>query len=153
KEVPGTAALNQTGFAAVNSVSCTSPGNCTAGGEYNDASDRGQAFTVTQTGGTWAKAKEVPGIATLNTSGNATGVAVLCASAGTCSADGSSDVNLRSVPNQGQVFVANEANGTWGRAREIPGTAALNTGGNAGVAWVSCASAGNCSADGSYTDG
>jgi len=150
-EVPGTAALNQTGFAQVNSVSCTSPGNCTAGGEYDDSSGHIQAFVATQANGIWRKAKEVPGIATLNTSGSATIAAVSCASAGNCSADGSYDVGPGF--HQGQVFVANEVNGTWGKAKEIPGTAALNAGGNAGVAWVSCASAGNCSADGSYTDG
>jgi hypothetical protein len=32
EEVPGTAALNQGGFAYVGSVSCASPGNCAAGG-------------------------------------------------------------------------------------------------------------------------
>jgi hypothetical protein len=41
----------------------------------------------------------------------------------------------------------------WGSAQEVPGTAALNTGGNAEINSVSCASAGNCTAGGSYTDG
>ena len=39
-----------------------------------------------------------------------------------------------------------------GTAEEVPGTAALNRGGNATIASVSCASAGNCNAGGSYTD-
>ena len=42
--------------------------------------------------------------------------------------------------------------GTWGTAREVPGTAARNLGGDADVISVSCASAGNCSAGGSYED-
>src|SRR6516162_9675591 len=41
--------------------------------------------------------------------------------------------------------------GTWGRAREVPGTAALNHV-YAQVNSVSCASAGNCAAGGSYID-
>jgi hypothetical protein len=41
--------------------------------------------------------------------------------------------------------------GTWGTAREVPGTAALNHG-DAQVNSVSCASAGNCAAGGWYTD-
>jgi hypothetical protein len=41
---------------------------------------------------------------------------------------------------------------TWGTAKEIPGTAALNKGGDAQITSVSCASAGHCSAGGSYTD-
>jgi hypothetical protein len=149
QEVPGTAALNIDGGAQVSSVSCASPGNCTAGGFYSDSSGQ-QAFAATQANGTWGNAKEVPGTAALNTSGNATIAAVSCASPGNCSADGSYDVGPGF--HQGQAFVANEVNGTWGKAKEIPGTAALNAGGNAGVAGVSCASAGNCSVGGSYTD-
>jgi hypothetical protein len=42
--------------------------------------------------------------------------------------------------------------GTWGEAIEVPGTAALNTGGGAGIVLVSCTSAGNWSAGGDYTD-
>jgi hypothetical protein len=40
----------------------------------------------------------------------------------------------------------------WGKAGEVLGIAALNAGGLALVGTVSCASAGNCSAGGSYTD-
>ena len=153
KEVPGTAALNQTGFAAVYSVSCASAGNCNAGGEYNDSSGRGQAFVVTQTNGTWGKAKEVPGIGALNQGGGAgvNGAAVYsmsCASAGNCSAGG----NYKDGSGHFQVFVVTKVNGTWGTAKEVPGTATLNTGGNAAIASVSCASAGNCSTGGNYTD-
>ena len=43
--------------------------------------------------------------------------------------------------------------GTWGTAKEVPGTATLNQGGYATIASVSCASAGNCSAGGVYKDG
>jgi len=37
-----------------------------------------------------------------------------------------------------QAWVASEAGGRWGRAEEVPGTAALNAGGNAAVTSVSC---------------
>jgi hypothetical protein len=40
----------------------------------------------------------------------------------------------------------------WGTAKEVPGTAALNQGGNAEITSVSCASAGSCGAGGFYTD-
>src|SRR5262249_26237541 len=52
-----------------------------------------------------------------------------------------------------QAFVVNLTNGTWGRAIEVPGAAALNTGGDASVDSVSCVSAGNCTAVGNYRDG
>ena len=62
-EVPGTAALNQGGDAAILSVSCRSAGNCSAGGIYKDSSGRSQAFVVNQKNGTWSTAEEVPGFA------------------------------------------------------------------------------------------
>jgi hypothetical protein len=43
--------------------------------------------------------------------------------------------------------------GTWHAAIEVPGTAALNRGGNAVVDSLSCGSTSNCSAVGTYTDG
>lgn len=42
--------LKAGGFTAVNSVSCTTPGNCSAGGYYNGDSSR-EAFVVTQANG------------------------------------------------------------------------------------------------------
>lgn len=42
--------------------------------------------------------------------------------------------------------------GSWGRAIQVPGLGALNTGGNATVSSVSCGTAGNCAAAGDYTD-
>ncbi len=52
----------------------------------------------------------------------------------------------------GAGVAAAASGGTWGAAREVPGAAALNQGGNALVDSVSCALAGNCAAGGFYTD-
>jgi hypothetical protein len=143
-EVPGTAALSVGGAAEVVSASCPSAGNCSAGGWYGDTGGRVQAFVVNEVHGTWKTAIEVPGLAALNyqiTEFHG----VSCASAGNCSAGGTyTDGSGRS-----QVFVVNEVHGTWRTAIEVPGTAALNTGGFAGLESISCASAGNCSAGGS----
>jgi hypothetical protein len=73
---------------------------------------------------------------------------VSCPSAGNCTVGGSYSDSSGNL----QAFVADEVNGTWSDAIEIPGTAALNTGGQAQVNSVSCASAGNCAAAGYYTD-
>jgi cytochrome c551/c552 len=146
EEVPGTAALNLGGAAGVNSVSCTSPGTCSAGGNYADASHDLQAFVTDETNGTWGTAEEVPGTAALNQGGEAGVNSVSCSSAGTCSAGG-----LYRGAHHSQAFVVSETNGTWGTAEKVPGTAALNKKG-AAVNSVSCSSAGNCSAAGLYTD-
>jgi cytochrome c551/c552 len=147
KEVPGTATLNQGGQALVSEVSCASAGNCSAGGSYLDSSASYGAFVVTETQGIWGRAEEVPGTATLG--GNAGVDSLSCASAGDCSAGGF----YRDGSGHSQAFVVKQTNGTWGTAKEVPGTATLNQGGDAHIGAISCASAGNCSAGGSYTDG
>jgi cytochrome c551/c552 len=149
KEVPGTAALNKGGAVEIDSVSCATAGNCSAGGYYKDGSGHQQAFVVGETNGAWGTAKEVPGTAALNKGGVAEIASVSCATAGNCSAGGL----YADGSGHTQVFVVGEANGAWGTAKEVPGTAALNKGGAAATASVSCATAGNCSAGGSYLDG
>jgi hypothetical protein len=145
EEVPNTATLNTGGNARIESVSCASAGNCSAGGYYTASSGQ-QAFVVSQAGGNWGQAKEVPGTATLNKGHNAATDSVSCASAGNCSAGGYYTASGL------QAFVVSQAGGNWGQAKELPGTAALNTGGSAAIDSVSCASAGNCSAGGTYAD-
>jgi hypothetical protein len=147
-EVPGTAALNEGGDAQISSVSCATAGNCSAGGQYTDASGHVQAFVVRETGGTWGKAIEVPGTAALNEGGDAQISSVSCATAGDCGAGG----QYTDASGDIQAFVVGETGGTWGTAIEVPGTAALNEGGDALISSVSCATAGNCSAGGQYTD-
>jgi hypothetical protein len=147
-EVPGVGALNVGGSASVGSLSCRQVGYCSAVGSYTDASGHGQPFVVNESKGRWAKAEEVPGVAALS-AGKGAGIGELsCASAGNCSAGGS----YTGASGHGQAFVVNESNGRWGKAEEVPGTAALNAGGGAGVGSLWCPSAGNCSAGGTYTD-
>jgi hypothetical protein len=146
-EVPGTAALNKRGVGELTSVSCASSGNCSAGGSYTDGSG-GQAFVADEVNGIWRTAEEAPGTAALNTGGRAAVTSVSCASAGNCSAGG----HYTDGSGHFEAFVVSEVNGAWGTAVEVPGTAALNGGGNAGIASVSCAAAGHCGAGGFYTD-
>ena len=146
QEVPGTATLNAGGSAQVNSVSCASAGNCTAGGFYKNSSLQQQAFVVSKVNGTWHTAIEVPGTATLNKGGGAAVSSISCASAGNCSAGGA----YEDSSGRGQAFVVSEVNGTWHGAIQVPGTAVTSQIGSAEVLSVSCASAGNCSAGGFY---
>jgi hypothetical protein len=145
-EVPRSGALNAGGSAEVASLSCASAGNCAAGGFYQNSSHRGRAFVVSEKNGTWGKATQVPGVAGLSgASGAATLDSLSCGSAGNCAAGGSYSSN-----GEQQAYVVSEKNGSWGRAIEVPGSAALNTSMSAGVSSVSCASAGNCAVAGTY---
>jgi hypothetical protein len=149
--VPGLASLGGSG--SVSSVSCASAGNCTAIGLYSDPGGLLQLFAVSQRHGRWSKAAEVPGLGALNPAGNETysvGVSqVSCASAGSCAAGG---FYTDKAGNQ-QGFVASEQAGGWGKVMPVPGLAALNKGGDAEVASVSCGAAGNCAAGGGYVTG
>jgi hypothetical protein len=148
EQVPGTGALNQGGFAFIGSVSCGAAGNCSAGGSYQDSSGTYQAFVVSQTSGTWGTAEQVPGTGALNQGRFAETSSVSCASAGNCSAGG----GYKDSAGHEQAFVVSQAHGTWGTAEQVPGTGALNQGGNAFIASVSCTAAGTCGAGGFYTD-
>src|SRR6266567_4113239 len=149
-EVPGLGTLNAGGLARVFSVSCPSAGNCAAGGFYRDRHQHDLGFVVSERNGVWGQAIKVPGIRDLNRGGNASVFSVSCPSAGNCAAGGNyGEVHGASY----QGFVVSEKNGVWGRAIPVPGLAALNKGGDAGVSSVSCAPAGSCTAGGSYADG
>ena len=79
-EVPGTAALNLGGYAAVGSISCPAAHSCAAGGYYKDSSTHGHAFVANETNGTWGKAAEVGGVTAQNND-DAEVNAVSCATA------------------------------------------------------------------------
>ncbi len=120
----------------VGSVSCPSPGNCTAAGLASVASLRH---------GRWGKAVGVPGLFVLAKE-SAVITAVSCGSAGNCVVGG----DYGDGRDIGQGFVAVERHGRWGKAIEVPCLGALNKGGSAAnetsadVFSVSCGSAGNC---------
>lgn len=145
--LPGSAAFSSQkhAFASTNTVSCAGVGSCAAGGYYTDRSFKVQAFVAAQNNGVWGTAVKVPGTTGLNAGGNAAVSPVSCGSAGNCVAGGFYyDGSLHRHP-----FVVEEKNGVWGSAIEVPGTAALNTGGDGpSVDALSCPSAGNCVATG-----
>jgi fibronectin type III domain protein len=146
-EVPGTATLRSQGSALMLSVSCATPGNCAAGGQYSHG-DYSGAFVVDETNGSWGKAIKVPGLDTLPRGTFALVQSISCPTAGNCAAGG-----VYTDGSKAHAFVVDETNGSWGAAIDVPGTATLNTAGDADVASISCTTAGNCSAGGYYRDG
>ena len=70
----------------MNQVSCASPGNCAATGNYTGAQDHNQAFVADEKNGTWeATCDSGPRHLTLADSSADT---VSCASPGNCAAGG-----------------------------------------------------------------
>jgi hypothetical protein len=150
KQVPGSLALNKTGFAQVTSVACATVGNCIAGGFYQDSTWKTQAYIVTETNGIWGTAEEAPGTAALDTgTAGASTSGVSCGGVGNCSVAG----YYNNEANDEEVFVLSENKGVWGTAEEIPNTNKLNTGAKATVGSISCPTTNACTLGGQYTVG
>lgn len=151
--VPGVSALpGGAQSARLGTVSCSSEGNCSAGGCYQAIGcpddTPSQALLVTEKDGVWGKAKAVPGLAALNRGKDAIVDLMSCRSPGNCTAAGTYPTTTNADGNQ-QEFVVSEKNGTCGKAELIPGLAAIDHGQPADNA-LSCASPGNCTIAGNY---
>ncbi len=151
ERIPGLSALPGGSVRALpGAVSCSSAGNCGAGGLYVDKAGNGQAFVVSEKNGKWGNAEEVPGSAALNVGGDAIIEQMSCTLAGGCLAAGTYESD--SSMDQ-QAFVVQEIGGVWGAAEDIPGLDALNAGGVAEVRTLYCVHTGNCTVGGDYNDG
>ena len=136
--------------AYVEGLSCASPGNCAAVGEYYDGTlDEPETFLLSETNGTWSSAvqAELPANAepksnTIHTKG------VSCGSVGSCAVAG----EYFDASNKMQGFLLDETDGSWGRAVEARLPANANPNPGPFIDEVQCASAGNCTAAGSYID-
>jgi hypothetical protein len=144
--MPANAAANPNSISSfLNSVSCPSAGNCTATGIYTDSSGDYQGLLLTETGGTWATGVEATLPAGAAANPDARVGQVSCASAGNCTAigiytDSSGDY---------QGLLLTETAGTWATGIKAPLPAGAT---GASLSSVSCASGGNCTAIGYYTD-
>jgi hypothetical protein len=135
------------------SVSCASPGNCTAVGFFENSDDFRRAFTMTSTDGEWELAQPAEFAEGIqgNVSGQGFGTylrSVSCASPGNCTAVGS----FTNRDEINEPFTMTSTNGEW----ETPQPAQFAEGDQfvaAGLNSVSCASPGNCTAVGSFFDG
>lgn len=148
---------NAIGSPPLTSVSCASPGNCAAVGNYDtDNTDYGDGVLLTETAGHWAT-----GVRAVLPSDSEPAWSpdhqvflnsVSCPSAGNCVAVGSYTVD---GPTGGyeQGVMLSERSGTWqkGVANPLPADANPGSEGEGSALYqVSCASRGNCTAGGYY---
>jgi len=115
--------------------------------DYRDISQLTQAFADTEKDGAWGIAAEIAG--SLNAGGDATAATVSCATSGNCTVGGVFQDNA----NRHQPFVLTETAGSWGQAGRVSGSTAFTSSTETSIAALSCASAGNCVAGGSYSSG
>jgi hypothetical protein len=132
----------------VSALACGSPGNCVAGGSYWSPKSRlTLPFVDRETGGRWAAATAVPGLA--QTSSLASQVtAAGCTSPGNCLLAGyyypAPSMTAR------RAFVLREAGGKWRSVTAIPGVEALDTGQYSEATAATCVRAA-CVVGGFYT--
>jgi hypothetical protein len=99
--------------------------------------------------GRWGNTQLLSGVAALGAGAAWDFVsAVSCGATGYCVAGGVFGGNGTGTYNKG--FLAEERHGVWGKAFQPAGLAALNKGNDGGVGGLSCPSAENCLAYGSY---
>jgi Divergent InlB B-repeat domain len=147
--LPADALVGTGQHVAINSISCSSAGNCTAVGTYLDSTSTEQAMMLTETAGTWSAGVEP----TLPSDASAFGgyaadlESVSCASPGNCTAVGA---YVGAPAGSVYALILTQADGTWqqGVGVALPVNAASDE--YSSLNSVSCSSEGNCTAVGSY---
>lgn len=119
----------------IDQISCSSAGNCGAGGFYTDAAGGQEAFVAGEINGKWAAGEAVPGTVKPNTGLSALVASVSCRSKGNCTAGGLFTL----VSGHSVVFVVGEVNGVWGAAKDITGVGQYET-----LYSVSCTASASC---------
>ena len=140
--------LQTNGWGDLFEVSCTSVGNCTAGGEFEKSDGTYSGFVVSSTNGIWGEAQEVVfDSAVSQPISNVAVNSVSCASAGNCVAVG------KYSPATGNAvsFILNSTNGVWGQATPVTFPNGVRNASPFERLWrVSCTSIGNCTAVGNF---
>jgi PASTA domain-containing protein len=147
--LPANSALGKEKAVNLISISCPSTGNCSAVGSY--ARNR-KGLLLTEKAGRWTRGVEAVLPANANPSLGVLFTSVSCVSAGNCTAVGTYYTGLGGIYEDGgrEGLLLTEKAGHWARGVEavLPADAASDP--VVTLSAVSCASAGNCTAVGSY---
>jgi hypothetical protein len=142
------------GVVSMGTVSCFSPGNCVAGGQYTDTNYNSQPMITAETDGVWSPAIELtlpPNAATAEATQNGFLANLVCFSRGNCTIGGGyNDSNGNANP-----MVINLTRGVLAPGVELtlPANAATAPGTqSAYLNGLTCTSRGNCIAYSAYTD-
>jgi hypothetical protein len=148
--VRGAVALLAAEEAAVNAVSCSAPGECTAGGFFAGTSPDGNelGFVADERHGVWGAATQLPPVDPAT--GESVVESVSCASPGNCAAAGKSSPD----GSNEHTFVVSEAGGLWGMPQRLAGAGDFTDLGGSDALTVSCVrhQPGDCAAGGFFAD-
>jgi hypothetical protein len=139
---------DETPNAGFESVSCASPGNCTAVGYFRNSSGDQEAFTMTMTDGEWETAQPAVFEDDIQDETPDTSLkSVSCASPGNCTTVG----EFSADGDDTMAFIMTMTDGEWETAQ--PAVFEDDIQNELTWAWfdsVSCASPGNCTAVGGF---
>ena len=131
----------------LDSVSCTSAGNCTAVGNVYSPS-RTYAIRISSVDGVWGQTQEVSFPAAAQNSVSTVLNRVSCGSAGSCTATG----YFQNTDGANEAFTTTSVGGVWSTARPVVYATGSGTSRRPGsIKAVSCVSGGLCSAGGRFT--
>jgi hypothetical protein len=130
------------------SVSCTSPGNCTAVGGFKNNAGHYEVFTMTSNDGEWETARPAQfGEGIQSDRPDAVLTSVSCASPGNCTAVGS----FTNSAGHNEAFTMTSNDGEWETARPAQFEEGIQSDRpDAVLNSVSCASPGHCTAVGGF---
>jgi hypothetical protein len=148
--VPGLASLPGGGI--IQKLSCPAPGDCLAAGQYGTTAVNG--FVIQEAHGTWRKPLPIPGLAAMDSAGQAAIDALSCPAPGYCTVAGTYETDDPKADSNPQIaFIADEVAYRWRTAIQVPGLAALNSGRYVAGTLLACPAPGNCTLAGEYTPG
>ena len=135
----------------VTSIACPAAGNCSAIGSYTDSSGETQGLLATESAGHWnatSTAQLPPNLDVVNPNVSLTSIS--CSTTGNCTAVGS----YLDVHGLTQGLLLTETSGHWGTGREVihPLGVSVSVNPQVDLTSVSCVTASNCFAVGSYSD-
>jgi hypothetical protein len=144
--VTGLATRSRGGQSVLGYVSCVAD-YCSATGFYQaGSSGKYFGFEADKVHGSWQSARPIPVAAPLVSAKGSQMYAVSCVAPGNCAVGGTGGDT-----HGARALIEDEQTYTWDTATEVPGSAALNKGGDAAVYALSCPAPGNCAATGYYT--
>jgi hypothetical protein len=146
--VPVTIPSGDVGTLKPDTLSCTSPGNCTAAGWYAIFTSTIQSvdqegFIAEETDGTWAAPQTVPSLAALDSDGTGSVLSVSCPAPGYCEAVAQYSGGIQAETGA----ILSEVDGTWGKVKPLSSTSTQTL-----SSTVSCGAVSYCSA-GATTSG
>ncbi len=132
-------------------LTCPSAGNCVAVGFYGDGAGEQQGLILTEANGSWTSDKvSLSGLGVSATDPDVLLTALSCPDASDCVAVGS----YWDTSNHSQDLMLSDTSGAWtAHKADLSKLPSVGSNPYANLSAVSCTSAGNCAAVGTYTDG